>query len=93
MDSRTRLVYRLVAWVSGIVGLVSVIYGMVASLATTGGQGALGTTFVNFNWPLPYFAAPVSYFSIASVAFFYAGLRLEEERIPKWPPAVLSLSR
>jgi hypothetical protein len=35
----------------------------------------------------------VSYFSVASVAFFYAGLRLVEERISRWPQAALSIAQ
>jgi hypothetical protein len=45
---------------------------------------------VNVEWPLPFFAKPVSYFSMACVALFYSGLRLWEERVARWPHRLLS---
>jgi hypothetical protein len=91
MDAKTRLMYRVVAWVSGVTAFAVVVYGIVASIAQTGGPLVVGQVLVNVDWPFPpYFAKPISYFGIASVAFFYSELRLWEERIMKWPPYVLS---
>lgn len=90
MDPRTRRMFRAAAWVSIIIILAVMIYGVVESLLTTGTGYAIGIVLVNVEWPLPWFAEPVSYFSIACVALFYSGLRLWEERISKWPQGVLN---
>ena len=46
---------------------------------------------VDVYWPFPpYFAQPVTYFSVACVALFYSGLRLWEQRVSRWPRSVLS---
>lgn len=91
MDSKTRLMYRAVAWGSGLIGLAIMVYGLLTSLVTTGGVVQIGETLVSVEVPFPpYFAKPVSYFAVAAVAFFYSSLRLWEERIASWPPVVLS---
>jgi len=89
MDPVTRRIFKLVAWVSFLTIVAVVVYGVVASLVTTGTGLAIGIVLVNVEWPLPYFAKPVSYFSVASVALFYSGLRLWEERIARWPRPLL----
>jgi hypothetical protein len=91
MDGKTKLIYRISCWVSGFVMIFVLIYGLIASIATTGGSFAIGGALVNVFWPLPWFAQPVTYLSIASVAFFYSVLRLWEEKMSKWPQYVLSL--
>lgn len=90
MDALTRRIFRLTAWLSFSVIVVVVVYGVVASLITTGTELAIGIALVNIEWPLPFFAKPVSYFSVACVALFYSGMRLWEERIAKWPHQLLS---
>ena len=89
LDGKTRRIYRIVAWASGITALAVVVYGVVA--ATIGSP--VGSDLVNVEFPLPYFAKPVSYFSIASVAFFYCELKLWEEKIARWPAQVRSFLR
>jgi hypothetical protein len=91
LDDKTRLLFRLCCWVSGLVIISVIVYGLVASIVTTGGSFAIGGALVNVFWPLPWFAQPVTYLSIASVAFFYSALRLWEERISRWPQFVLSM--
>ena len=90
MDEWTRRVFRLIAWVSFITIVAVVAYGVVASVVFYGSGYAIGIALVNIEWPLPFFAKPVSYFSISCVALFYAGMRLWEDRIAKWPQHVLS---
>lgn len=68
--------------------VVVMVYGLVEVLLFPNPK-PVGYYLVNVEWPFAYFAKPVSYFSIASVALFYSGLRLWEERISKWPPVVL----
>ena len=89
MDPKTRRMFRAAAWASLAVILVVFAYGVIESLLTTGTELVIGQSLVNVEWPLPWFAEPVSYFSIACVVFFYSGLRLWEERISKWPPTLL----
>ncbi len=91
MDNRTRLVFRLSCWISGLVIVFVFVYGLIASIVTTGGSFAIGGALVNVFWPLPWFAQPVTYLSIASVVFFYSALRLWEDKISKWPQYTLSL--
>jgi len=90
MDPATRRMFTLVAWVSLLTIVAVVVYGVVASLVNTGTELAIGIALVNVEWPLPFFAKPVSYFSIACVALFYSGLRLWGERLAKWPRRWLS---
>jgi ABC-type antimicrobial peptide transport system permease subunit len=91
LDPKTRRIFKLVAWFSFLTIVAVVVYGVVASLVTTGSGLAIGVVLVEVEWPLPYFAKPVSYFSVACVALFYSGLRLWESRIATWPGPLLSL--
>ena len=87
----TRQMYRVVAWTSGLTLVAVIIYGVVSTLLTTGGVLQIGETLVAIDFPFPpYFAKPISYFSVAAVAFFYSSLRLWEERITGWPPMLIA---
>ena len=89
MDSSTRRMYRAVEWASIVVILAVVVYGVVESLY--GSKQPVGQVVVDVYWPFPpYFAQPITYFSVACVALFYSGLRLWEERIRRWPGWTLS---
>jgi hypothetical protein len=89
MQSPSDWMYRVVAWASFLTIVAVAIYGIAASLVERGTALAIGEVLVNVEWPLPYFAKPVSYFSIASVALFYSGMRLWESRIRKWPMTLI----
>ncbi len=93
LDEKSRRMYRIVAWVSGLTALGVVVYGIASAIVTTGGIGVVGNTLVDLEFPFPEFAKPISYFSIASVAFFYCELKLWEERIARWPAQVRSFLR
>jgi hypothetical protein len=89
MDRSTSRIYTLVAWASLFTIVVVSIYGVAESLY--GSKQAVGEVLVDVYWPItPIFAQPVTYFSVASVALFYSGLRLGESRIEKWPAWLLS---
>jgi hypothetical protein len=82
--------YAIVAWVSFLMILAVTIYGSVQSLYLTGAP--VGKVLVDVYWPFPpYFAQPVTYFSVACAALFYSGLKLWERWISKWPPWLLML--
>lgn len=84
MNDGTSRMYKIVAWISFIIIVVVTIYGLVESLFVSGQP--VGEVWVNVYFPFPpYFAQPVTYFSVACVALFYSGLRLWEDRIVKWP--------
>ncbi|MDG7010917.1 MAG: hypothetical protein JRN57_02230 [Nitrososphaerota archaeon] len=84
MDAVTRRMYKVIAWASLIIIVIVSLYGIAESLYVTG--EAIGKVWVDVYFPFPpYFAQPVTYFSVACVALFYCGLRLWEERISKWP--------
>jgi len=80
--------YKLVAWVSFIVIVSVTIYGTIESLYVSGEP--VGEVWVNVYFPFPpYFAQPVTYFSVACVTLFYSGLKVWEERISRWPSWLL----
>lgn len=90
MTDGTKRVYRFVAYVSFITIIAVTVYGLIESLYVT--KQPVGQVLVDVFWPFPpYFAQPVTYFSVASVALFYSGLRLWENRISKWPSWLLML--
>lgn len=89
MDRATSRIYTVVAWLSLFTIIIVTLYGVSESLYGT--RQPVGEVLVNVYWPFaPYFAQPVTYFSVASVTLFYSGLRLWEERISKWPSWSLS---
>src|SRR5690348_5148322 len=84
-EAGTRLMYRLVCWVSGITIISTIAYGLVSSaLYSAGGVLDVGLTLVSVDFPIPYFAKPVTYLSIACVTFFYTALRLEQNSVARW---------
>ncbi len=86
----TRRMYAFVAYVSLITIIAVTAYGLVESLYVT--KQPVGQVLVDVYFPFPpYFAQPVTYFSVASVALFYSGLRLWENRVSKWPSWLLML--
>ncbi len=85
IEAKTRLLYRVVCWVSGITILASITYGLLTSaLFSSGGVLDIGSTLVNVDFPAPFFAKPVTYLSIACITFFYTGLRLWQSRVAQW---------
>jgi hypothetical protein len=82
--------YTVVAWVSFLMLVLVTVYGLGQSLYFS--KEPVGQVLVDVYFPFPpYFAQPVTYFSVACVALFYSGLRLWEERIAKWPNWLLML--
>ncbi len=91
-ENNTRLMYRLVCWASGITILATFAYGLATSaLFASGGVLDIGQTLVNVDFPLPYFAKPVTYLSIACVTFFYTGLRLWQNQVAQWSHLKLAM--
>ncbi|MDG6985975.1 MAG: hypothetical protein JRM73_04425 [Nitrososphaerota archaeon] len=90
MNETTERMYKLVAWTSLAIIVVVTVYGIIESLYVSGEP--VGQVWVGVYFPFPpYFAQPVTYFSVACVALFYSGLRLWEERIKNWPEWLLML--
>lgn len=90
LNSRTRKMYAVVAWVSLAVIIVTSAYGIGGALF--GAKEPWGQYFIEVYWPLPPFVLqPVTYFAIACISLFYSGLRLWEGRVVKWPKWILSL--
>jgi hypothetical protein len=88
-EERTRIMYEVVAWASGITMVAVVIYGLVTAIL--GGLTVVGTSLVDIEFPFTFMAKPVSYLSIASVTFFYSSLRLYQNKIVQWSLFRLSL--
>lgn len=90
LDSGTRRLYLAVAWVSLVTIVAVSIYGLVAW--ALGHVDVVGEQLVDVYWPFPpYFAQPVTYFSVACAALFYTGLRVWDERMRRWPRGLLSV--
>ena len=84
-DVRTRLMYTVVCGASGIIILMSLAYGVATSaLYASGSIPVIGQNMVNVSFPLPYFAQPVDYLSVASVIFFYTAIRLWQNKVAQW---------
>jgi hypothetical protein len=89
LDPTATLVFRVTAWVSFLVIVAVFVYGTVEAFLNPG--LAVGAVLVNVYWPFPpYFAQPVTYFSVACVALFYSGMRLWASRLATWPSWLLS---
>jgi hypothetical protein len=90
MNESTKRMYRAVAWVSFIVIVAVTVYGASQSLYFS--KAPVGQVLVDVYWPFPpFFAQPITYFSVACVALFYSGLRLWEGVISRWPSWLLML--
>jgi hypothetical protein len=90
MNRGTERLYRIVAYASLVIIAAVSVYGVVRSAYVPGEP--IGKALVDVYFPFPpYFAQPVTYFSVACVALFYSGLRLWEERISRWPNWFLML--
>lgn len=90
LGTKATAVFRLVAWASLLVITAVFVYGIIEALWNPG--LAVGAVLVNVYWPFPpYFAQPVTYFSVACVALFYSGLRLSAKTIKSWPTGLLSV--
>ncbi len=84
-DARTRLMYKIVCGVSGVVILATITYGVATSaLYASGSIPVIGQNMINVSWPLPYLAQPVDYLSVASVIFFYTAIRLWQNKVAQW---------
>ena len=89
LDKTSRRMFTLFAWLSLATIIVLFVYGVNESWAHPGLP--VGQVWVDVYWPFPpFFAQPVTYFSVACIALFYSGLRLGEERIARWPKPVHS---
>ncbi len=90
-DAKTQLMYRVVCGASGVIILATLAYGIATSaLYASGSIPVIGQNMVNVSWPLPYFTQPVTYLSIASVTFFYTGLRLWVNKVAQWSHLTLA---
>ena len=90
-DASTRLMYRIVFAVSGVVILGTWAWGVgTAALFSSGSIPVIGQNMVNVSWPLPYFAQPVDYLCVASVTFFYTGIQLWQNKVAQWSHFLLA---
>jgi hypothetical protein len=90
-DAKTQLMYRIVFGASGLIILATLTYGVATSaLYASGSIPVIGQNMVNVSFPLPYFTQPVTYLSVASVTFFYTGLRLWQNKVAQWSHLTLA---
>lgn len=87
-EARTRTMYEVIAWVSGITMVAVCVYGLVTALLD--GLGVLGTSLVDVEFPFSFMAKPITYLSIASVTFFYSIMQIYQNRIARWSLSRLS---
>lgn len=81
-EERTRTMYQAIALVSGLTVIAVCVYALITAVAS--GAGAVGTSLVDTHFPLPSFAEPVTYLSVASVAFYYSGMQLWQNQVARW---------
>ncbi len=83
--------YTIVCWASGIVIVATVLYGVSTSaLYASGSIPVIGQNLVNVSFPLPYFARPVTYLTLAGITFFYSGIRLWQNKVAQWSQVKLA---
>ncbi len=82
-EEKTRTMYVVIAWLSGIIVTAVLVYGLVTAILS--GLSAVGTSLVDVEFPFSFAAQPVTYLSIASVTFFYSGMQVWQYRIARWP--------
>ncbi|MDG6926091.1 MAG: hypothetical protein JRN09_06015 [Nitrososphaerota archaeon] len=80
-EEKTRVMYEVVAWVSGITMVAVLVYGLVTALLS--GIDVVGVSLVNVEFPFTFMAKPVTYLSVASVTFFYSSLQIWQNRIAR----------
>lgn len=95
-DHRVSDLYTALALVSGSIIILTAVYGVGEALREylTTGIVTVGQTLVEVDFPLPYFAKPITYLSVAIVVFFFAIVKSNEERIAEtstFRRAILSL--
>lgn len=84
-DAKTRLMYKVVCGSSGLVIATTLAYGIgTSALYASGSIPVIGQNMVNVSFPLPYFAQPVDYLSVASVVFFYTAIRIWQNKVAQW---------
>ncbi len=83
--------YSIISWLSGLTIVAVIFYGFAGTFYSGGGVVEIGATLVNVEFPLPFFAKPVSYLSVACVTFFYSSLMLWRNKIAKWSRLRLSV--
>jgi hypothetical protein len=84
-EERTRLMYRVVVWISGLTIIAVLVYGLASALVgPQTGVEVVGSSLVSINIPFAWFAKPISYLSVASVVFVYSGFRLWQNKIARW---------
>lgn len=88
-EERTRTMYEVVAWVSGITIIAVLVYGLVTAILS--GLQVVGTSLVDVEFPFTFMAKPVTYLSVASVTFFYSAMQLWQNSIARWSLFRLSL--
>lgn len=89
-EANTRLLYSVVCAVSGSVIVATLAYAVATATVAGGGLSQAGKAMVEAGFPLPSFAQPVAYLGVASVAFFYSGLRLWQSRVARLSQAKLA---
>ena len=82
-NRKIKLLYKTILIVSGLVILVTTMYGLIESIRGyfTTGVVTVGEILVGIEWPLPYFAKPVTYLSFAIVAFWFSLVKLYQHSI------------
>lgn len=83
-EANTRLMYRIVCWLSGFTILTTIGYGIAEASSAASGFSGFGASMVDASFPLPFFAEPVTYLSVACVTLFYASLRLWQNKVARW---------
>jgi hypothetical protein len=94
-DPRTRKLFLFFAYFSVAIIFIVVAY-TIYSIATQG-LGIIGQSLVNVEFPppslFPVYLKPITYLYFACLVLLYTGLELNKERISRWPPLAINLSK
>ena len=84
-ERRANGFYKMIATVSGVIILLTLAASFVEAVRqyATAGVVTIGEWLVSFDFPVPYFAKPMSYLSIAIVVFWFSLTTMHRERIAR----------
>ena len=81
----TSLINKILILFSGLTILIITLYGLILSVLgyTTEGVITIGEALVSIEWPLDFFAKPVTYLSFGIICFIYNLLHYYKNQITK----------
>lgn len=84
-ERRTNGFFRMIATISGLIILLTLAFSFIEAVRqyATAGQVTIGEWLVSFDFPVPYFAKPVTYLSVAIVVFWFSWTTMHRGKIAR----------